>query len=427
MREDKEKRMTEENTTPAGQEENPELVPPEMVLGPGFDDLAVSAEVVAALSEHNIDTAFPIQVLVLPDAMHGRDVLAKSRTGSGKTLAFAIPIVEGMTHNDGAAQALILVPTRELATQVADDFDMIAGAKGLKVATAYGGVPLGDQGKKAAKCDILVATPGRLIDLQNRRMIKLDAVRVAVLDEADRMLDMGFLPDVSKILGMLPSERQTMLFSATLDGEVGRLAARYTHEPVRHEIIDARPVVTEADHRFIPVEPGTKVEALVKGLAEERGLTLVFVRTKRGCDRLARTLKEQGFKAEALHGDMTQPAREKALARFEAAHCDILVATDVAARGLDLSDITHVVNYDPPDDEKAYVHRIGRTARAGRHGVGITLVLPDQRADVSRIAARLKLHDEILDAGMKVHPPRLVYQGGRGKGRMMGKRPKRRF
>ena len=399
----------------------------ELVLGPGFDDLGVSQPVVAALAEHNIETAFPIQVLVLPDAIHGRDILAKSRTGSGKTLGFAVPIVEQLEHSDKGPQALILVPTRELATQVAEDFGMIAGARKLKVATAYGGVPLGEQGKKAAKCDVLVATPGRLIDLENRRMVKLGGVSICVLDEADRMLDMGFLPDVSSILGMLPKERQTMLFSATLDGEVGRLAARYTHEPVKHEIIDPRPVVTEADHRFIPVEPGTKVDALVRELAEERGLTLIFVRTKRGCDRLADTLKDRGFKAEAMHGDMSQQARERALKRFEDAHCDVLVATDVAARGLDLSGITHVVNYDPPDDEKSYVHRIGRTARAGRGGTGITLVLPDQRADVSRIAARLKLQAEIIEAGMKVHPPRVVYQGGRGKNRMMGKRPRRQF
>jgi ATP-dependent RNA helicase RhlE len=419
--------MTEANPQQeTAQDDAADVTAPEFVLGPGFDDLGVSDAVVAALSENNIDTAFPIQVLVLPDAMHGKDVLAKSRTGSGKTLAFAVPIVERLTHGD-KPQALILVPTRELATQVSQDFEMISGARNLKVATAYGGVPLGEQGKKAGKCDILVATPGRLIDLQNRRMLSLDKVSICVLDEADRMLDMGFLPDVAKILGMLPSERQTMLFSATLDGEVGRLAQRYTHEPSRHEIVDARPVVTEADHRFIPVDPGTKVDALVRGLAEERGLTLIFVRTKRGADRLADTLKDRGFKAEAMHGDMSQPAREKALARFEAAKCDILVATDVAARGLDLAGITHVVNYDPPDDEKSYVHRIGRTARAGRSGIGITLVLPDQRADVSRIAARLKLQDEIVSAGMKVHPPRVVYQGGRGRSRMMGKRPKRRF
>ena len=394
---------------------------------PCFSEFGVSANIVEALKMRNFDGAFAIQALVLADAIAGRDVLAKSRTGSGKTLAFAVPIIERLTADDRSAGALIMVPTRELATQVAEEFRGIADVKRLKVATAYGGVGIGDQGKRAAKADIIVATPGRLLDLVNRRLVKLDRVRIAVLDEADRMLDMGFLPDVSKILGMLPDDRQTMLFSATLDGEVGRLAQRFTIDPIRHEIADPRPVVTEADHRFIPVEPGDKVNVLVRELAGERGLTLVFVRTKRGADRLAHTLKTQGFSVLALHGDMSQPARERALARFESGKCDVLVATDVAARGLDLDGITHVVNYDPPEDEKSYVHRVGRTARAGRSGTGITLVLPDQRADVSRFAARLQLQAEIEDAGMKVHPPALVYRGGRGRNSMLGKRPRRRL
>jgi superfamily II DNA/RNA helicase len=348
----------------------------------------------------NIDGTFEIQALVLADAIAGRDVLAKSRTGSGKTLAFAVPIVERLEHDAKSPTALILVPTRELATQVADEFRGIIDPKGMKVATVYGGVGLQDQGKRAAKADVIVATPGRLIDLVNRRLVKLDRVRISVLDEADRMLDMGFLPDVSKILAMLPPERQTMMFSATLDGEIGHLSQRFTVDPVRHEIIDDRPLVREADHKFIPVDPGEKINVLVRELATERGLTLIFVRTKRGADRLADTLKTHGFQAQALHGDMSQPARERALARFESGARDVLVATDVAARGLDLEHITHVVNYDPPEDEKAYVHRVGRTARAGRGGTGITLVLPDQRGDVSRIAARLQLHAELLDAGM---------------------------
>jgi ATP-dependent RNA helicase RhlE len=400
---------------------------PVEVPAPSFAEFGVSDKVVEALSMRNINGTFAIQALVLADAIAGRDVLAKSRTGSGKTLAFAVPIVEQLEHNQKSPEALVLVPTRELATQVAEEFRGIADVHQLKVATAYGGVGIGDQGKRVGKADIVVATPGRLIDLVNRRLVKLDRVRISVLDEADRMLDMGFLPDVSKILAMLPPERQTMLFSATLDGEVGRLASRFTVDPVRHEIIDDRPVVTEADHRFIPVEPGDKTNVMIRELAGERGLTLIFVRTKRGADRLAHTLKTHGFNAIELHGDMSQPAREKALAKFESGRCDVLVATDVAARGLDLEHITHVVNYDPPDDEKAYVHRVGRTARAGRAGTGITLVLPDQRADVSRIAARLKLHTEWEEAGMKIHPPRMVYTGGRGRNSMMGRRPKRRF
>jgi len=393
----------------------------------GFAEFGVSDEVVEALALRNIAGTFEIQALVLRDAIAGRDVLARSRTGSGKTLAFAVPIVERLEHTDGPPGALILVPTRELATQVAEEFRGVADVRHLLVATVYGGVGLTEQAKRAKKADVVVATPGRLLDLVRRKLLKLDHVRISVLDEADRMLDMGFLPDVSTILGMLPQERQTMLFSATLTGEVGRLASRFTYEPIRHEVIDERPVVEHATHRFIPVGPGDKVRTVVRELAAERGLTLVFVRTKRGADDLAQMLKGEGFRAQALHGDMPQASRERALMRFESGRYDVLVATDVAARGLDLEHITHVVNYDPPDDEKAYVHRVGRTARAGRTGTGITLVLPDQRADVSRIAARLKLHGEWIEAGMKIHPPQIVFAGGRGKNRMLGRRPRRKF
>ncbi|TML79395.1 MAG: DEAD/DEAH box helicase [Actinobacteria bacterium] len=366
-------------------EEHVETEVPVAVPAPSFANFGVSKAVVDALSMRNIDGTFEIQALVLADAIAGRDVLAKSRTGSGKTLAFAVPIVERLEHDQKSPTALILVPTRELATQVADEFRGIIDPKGMKVATVYGGVGLQDQGKRAAKADVIVATPGRLIDLVNRRLVKLDRVRISVLDEADRMLDMGFLPDVSKILAMLPPERQTMMFSATLDGEVGHLAQRFTVEPVRHEIVDDRPLVREADHKFIPVDPGEKINVLVRELAAERGLTLIFVRTKRGADRLADTLKTHGFQAQALHGDMSQPARERA------------------------------------------VHRVGRTARAGRGGTGITLVLPDQRGDVSRIAQALQLHTELTDAGMKIHPPRVIYRGGRGRNALLGRRSKRRF
>jgi len=408
-------------------EQTVEVETPVVVAAPSFANFGVSKEVVEALAMRNIDGTFEIQALVLADAIAGRDVLAKSRTGSGKTLAFAVPIVERLDHDQKSPQALILVPTRELATQVADEFRGIIDPKGIKVATVYGGVGIADQGKRAAKADVLVATPGRLIDIVNRRLVKLDRVKISILDEADRMLDMGFLPDVNKILQMLPPERQTMMFSATLDGEVGYLAKRFTIDPVRHEVVDDRPLVREAEHKFITVGPGEKINVLVRELAAERGLTLIFVRTKRGADRLADTLKQQGFKAQALHGDMSQPARERALSRFESGKSDVLVATDVAARGLDLEHITHVVNYDPPEDAKAYVHRVGRTARAGRGGTGITLVLPDQRGDVSRIAQALKLHTELTDAGMKIHPPRMVYRGGKGRNSMLGRRPKRRF
>ena len=382
------------------------LVPP--AVEPGFASFGVSDRVVQALSMRGIDATFEIQSMVMADALAGRDVLARSRTGSGKTLAFAVPIVERI-HGDGRSPtALILVPTRELASQVTEEFRAIADVRSLQVASVYGGVGIGPQAKRARRADILIATPGRLLDLVARKLLRLDRVRICVLDEADRMLDMGFLPDVTRILEMLRPERQTMLFSATLDGEVGRLAARFTRDPVSHTVVDVRPVIDEALHRFIAVEHQKKPAALVRELAAERGLTLIFVRTQRGADRLAKSLKAQGFHAGALHGGMSQPQRERALGRFASGANDVLVATDVAARGLDLQDITHVINFDAPADEKDYVHRVGRTARAGRGGEGITFVTPEQELDVSRIAAKLHLHAEFVKAGMRVDRPRAV-------------------
>jgi superfamily II DNA/RNA helicase len=366
-----------------------------------FADLGVSASVIDALAKRQINGAFAIQELVLRDAIAGRDVLARSQTGSGKTLAFAIPIVEQLIPTGRSPSALILVPTRELASQVAEEFRAIADVKRLAVTAVYGGVGITEQAKRARRSDILIATPGRLLDLVARRLLRLDRVRICVLDEADRMLDMGFLPDVNRILELLRPERQTMLFSATLDGEVGRLAKRFTENPVMHEVADERPTVTEATHRFIAVEQPDKMRALVRELAADRGLTLIFVRTKRGADRLARNLKQQGFKVGALHGDMSQPQRERALGHFAAGRNDVLVATDVAARGLDLEHISHVVNYDPPGDEKAYVHRVGRTARAGRGGEGITFVTPQQVDDVRAMAHRLDLHAEFGRTGFR--------------------------
>ena len=392
-----------------------------------FAEFGVSDEIVNALAMRDINHTFPIQALVLRDGIAGRDVLARSRTGSGKTLAFAVPIVQNLTHDKASPSALILVPTRELASQVTEEFRTISEVKHLVVVAVYGGVGLKDQAQRAAHADIVIATPGRLLDLVRRKMLSISRARIVVLDEADRMLDMGFLPDVSTILGMLPEKKQTMLFSATLDGEVGRLAARFTHDPILHEIIDESAVVREALHRFISVPREEKTEVLARELAGDRGLTLIFVRTKRGVDRLAQRLKEMGFGAHALHGDMSQSARERALARFASGKADVLVATDVAARGLDLEHITHVVNYDAPTDEKAYVHRVGRTARAGRGGTGITLVTPDERGDVSRIVRVLGLEAEFTEAGMKVLPPRVVYSGGRGGNRMLGRRPRRKF
>ncbi|MDQ4059210.1 MAG: DEAD/DEAH box helicase [Actinomycetota bacterium] len=390
-----------------------------------FSDLGVSAPVCRALAERSIHTPFRIQTLVMADALAGRDVLAKSRTGSGKTLAFAVPIVERLEASGPRPGALVLVPTRELAVQVTEHFSTIGGSRGMKVAPVYGGAGLPQQAARAAGAHILVATPGRLQDLIQRRLVSLDHISILVLDEADRMLDMGFQPQVDRIVRHLDKNRQTMFFSATLDGQVGFMARAYTRDPVRHEIVDRRQTVDEAAHRFIPVTEHGKVDKLVELLSEDRGLTLVFVRTKRGADRLAQKLKARGVSALALHGDMPQAARTRALERFSTGGVDVLVATDVAARGLDLEGITHVVNYDPPQDHKDYVHRVGRTARAGRSGTGVTLVLAQQQADMSLVASQLELRNEFESDGLQFAKPRTVYSShGRRSFRGMG--PRRR-
>jgi ATP-dependent RNA helicase RhlE len=388
-----------------------------------FTELGVSATTDEALRMRGIGGPFEIQARVIPDALAGRDVLARSRTGSGKTLAFAVPLVERLTPSGRSPSALILTPTRELASQVTEEFRAIADVSSLHVAAVYGGVGIGPQAKRARHADILVATPGRLLDLVQRKLLRLDRVRICVLDEADRMLDMGFLPDVRRILEMLRPERQTMLFSATLDGEVGKLATRFTRDAVRHEVGDGGVTITDAHHRFICVERPDKADALVRELAADRGLALVFVRTKHGADRLARNLRKQGFHAGELHGGMSQPQRERSLGRFASGANDVLIATDVAARGLDLEDITHVINFDAPADEKAYVHRVGRTARAGRGGEGVTFVTPEQRFEVGQIAKILRLDAEFVQAGF---PARQEPRRSNGRAQPRGGRERRR-
>ena len=394
-----------------------------------FRELGLSASVTDVLARNSITTPFPIQALVIPDAIAGRDVLAKSPTGSGKTLAFAGPIVERLDGSGGRPSALVLVPTRELASQVAGDFAPIAKTRGLKVAAVFGGVGIPAQAKAAAQADILVATPGRLEDLVSRKMVKLDSVQILVLDEADRMLDMGFRPQVDRLVRRLSRDRQTMFFSATLHGEVGQMAGEYTRDARVHEA--KHPEKWESasvEHLFVPVTAENKIEKLVELLSAERGLALVFVRTKRGADRLVRKLERHDVKAVAMHGDKTQGAREKALARFESGKVSTLVATDVAARGLDLDEITHVINFDPPAEGTDYVHRVGRTGRAGRSGTGITLVLPEQQADVSRVASRLGHADQFAREGMTVAAPRVVYSSRRGRNSKWGpSRPRRKI
>jgi ATP-dependent RNA helicase RhlE len=379
-----------------------------------FRELGVSEPVAAALEARGMIAPFPIQAMVWEDARSGRDTLARSKTGSGKTLGFALPIVDQLDPaSSPLPAALVLVPTRELAQQVCEEFLAITDAAKMRVMAVYGGTNVKEQAKGVERTHVLIATPGRLDDLATRGIVDLDGIQILVLDEADRMLDMGFQPQVDRIVRRLPKDRQTMFFSATLDGAVGRIAQVYTRDPVQHEVggYDNQ-MVDEADHRFMAVPVHEKLATLIQLAQAEDGLTLVFLNTKRAVDSLARQLKTQDVPALALHGDMRQEARDRALKRFSDGHVGVLVATDVAARGLDLDDITLVINYDAPQDDKAYVHRVGRTARAGRSGTSITFVTPDQQGDVSRMAARLDLHEEFEQDGMKVAPPRVVFSGG---------------
>ncbi len=376
-----------------------------------FAQLGLSADLVKALAKKGIASPFQIQERAVPVALEGRDLLAKAPTGSGKTLAFSLPILERITPNPTRPSAVVLVPTRELAVQVAEEFSSLAHVRKLRVLAVYGGVSIVPQIKRVKGANVIVATPGRLQDLIDRRAVNLSGVEVLVLDEADRMLDMGFKPQVDRILRSMPGERQTLFFSATLDGAVGELARAYTSSPAYIEAelpTDALP--GDVDHHFVPVTSDTKVEKLVELLnSADRGLALVFVRTKHGAERLAKRLAHHNVDAVAMHGDKTQAARQKALSSFESGKVRTLIATDVAARGLDVDDVTHVINYDPPQDEKAYTHRVGRTGRAGRSGTGVTLVLPEEQAEVSRVA-RLNGHGQsFADAGMKVAPKRVVY------------------
>src|SRR4051794_29522306 len=365
-----------------------------------FADLGVSQPVARALERRGVIEPFAIQGLVIEDVLGGRDVLAKSPTGSGKTLAFGIPLAEMIEPGDPTPSALILAPTRELARQIQDELTPVAAARGLRVAVAYGGVGLDKQAKDARRAHILVATPGRLEDLLQRRAFTLRNVDVLVLDEADRMLDMGFRPAVDRIVAQCPAKRQTLFFSATLDGEAGRIAPAYTTDARRHEHVPAVQRKADIEHRFVPVERDERLEVLKGHLdAEDRDLTLVFVRTKRGADRLVKRLKAEGVPAVAMHGDKTQGQRERALKSFETGKIDTLIATDVAARGLDVDGITHVIQSNPPVDAETYTHRVGRTGRAGETGVGITFVGLEHRKDVDKIARQLRL-DRELERGL---------------------------
>ncbi len=349
---------------------------------------------VDALAARSIAQPFPVQEMVIRDALAGHDLLVQSPTGSGKTLAFGVPLVD-LVEGGENTQALVLAPTRELAGQIVDELTTLAKARRLRIAAVYGGVGFGPQIAAARRAEILVATPGRLEDLIDRGAVSLRAIRVLVLDEADRMLDMGFRPAVDRIVKLTPKDRQTLFFSATLEGATGQVASAYTREARSHTHADPQRAQGDIEHRFLHVDSqGAKLDHLVEHLGEEKGRSLVFVRTKRGADRLVKRLRNHDVEAVAMHGDKSQRQRERALARFERGEVMTLVATDVAARGIDVADVTQVINFDAPEDRDAYVHRIGRTGRAGQTGTGISFVLGDQTAEMRKIASGLGLSAE---------------------------------
>jgi ATP-dependent RNA helicase RhlE len=363
-----------------------------------FADLGVSSPVLGALAKRGISEPFAVQRLCIADVLAGEDVLVQSPTGSGKTLAFGLPMVERISAESRRPAALVLAPTRELAEQIVDELTSIAHSRALKIAAVYGGVGIPAQAKRAANAHIVVATPGRLEDLLDRGVFNLKQISLLVLDEADRMLDMGFKPAVDRIVAMMPRDRQTLFFSATLEGAAGKVAAAYTHNARRH-VHAPKAEKRATEHRFVHLGHDAKVDALVKELRDqERGRTLVFVRTKRGADRLVKKLGNQKVRAVAMHGNKSQSQRRRALADFELGKCDTLVATDVASRGIDVDEITHVINFDAPEDRDTYVHRTGRTGRAGATGVAASFVLPDQHHEMRKIARDLGPHQE-FDAG----------------------------
>jgi superfamily II DNA/RNA helicase len=396
-----------------------------------FADLGISKVVVRALAKRDITQPFPVQQLVIRDALAGHDLLVQSPTGSGKTLAFGIPLIDRIKPGSRGLSALVLAPTRELASQIVDELSSIARARDLRIAAVYGGVGFGPQVKAAQRANIIVATPGRLEDLIARGAIDLKSVRILVLDEADRMLDMGFKPAVNRIVGHTPDERQTLFFSATLEGATGKLASAYTRDPRHHTHAAPERSKAEIEHRFVHVDSqADKLDHLAGALTgPDGGRTLVFVRTKRGADRLVKRLRSRELEAVAMHGDKSQGQRERALARFERGDVEVLVATDVAARGIDVADVTHVINFDAPGDRDAYVHRVGRTGRAGQRGAGTSFVLTDQAAEMRRIARELDLIREFDKSLGHVTAAKSSPNGkpaSNGKPAQSGQRPRRR-
>src|SRR5579875_68176 len=384
----------------------------EYETGRTFDALGVDIELVKALADQGITTAFPIQALTIADALVGRDVCGKGKTGSGKTLAFGLPLLQrtaaastGGAGRPARPHALVLLPTRELALQVHGVLEPLAAAVGLRVAAVYGGTDIDRQVASLRKgVDVVIATPGRLIDLGERGELSVGEVEVLVLDEADRMADMGFMPQVEWVLRRLERPHQTLLFSATLDGAVDRLVKRYMVDPVFHEVVSRTQTVAAMHHRFLHVHQLDKVK-VAAAICRSYAKTLCFVRTKRGADRLVAQLAKEGVKSAAIHGDLRQANRERALADFASGKLGVLVATDVAARGLDIDRVDVVLHFDPPEDHKAYLHRSGRTARAGETGVAVSLLLWNQLVEAEVIQRRLGLRVPIVE--MFSNDPRL--------------------
>ena len=367
----------------------------------GFAELGVPKALVSALHAAGITQPFPIQAATIPDALAGRDVLGRGQTGSGKTLGFGLPMIttlSGSNAPSGCARALVLVPTRELALQVADVLAPLARIQGLSLTLVAGGMPYGPQLKAFERgVDIVVATPGRLIDLMDQGAADLTRVEVVVLDEADHMADLGFMPAVTQILDTVPAGGQRLLFSATLDGAVNRLVKRYLSDPVTHEVDSAQASVGSMEHHVLLVRPSDKA-TMTAEIAGRDGRTVIFVRTQLGANRVAEQLREAGVLAGALHGGLTQGARARMLGAFKDGRLPVLVATDVAARGIHVDEIGLVLQVDPPAGPKDYLHRAGRTARAGETGVVVTLALPHQRREVERLTRQAGVQTVPLNA-----------------------------
>lgn len=357
----------------------------------GFVGLGVPAELASALTQQGITEPFPIQTATIPDALSGRDVLGRGRTGSGKTLAFGLPLLARLAESPsagGSPRALILTPTRELALQIADNLAPLARTLKLDLTLIAGGMSYGPQLRAFERgVDVVVATPGRLIDLLEQGAVDLTQVLVTVLDEADHMADLGFMPAVTTLLDVVPSDGQRLLFSATLDDAVNRLVKRYLHDPVTHEVDSSQASVTTMTHRVLHVHPHHKNQVTAE-VANRAGRTVIFVRTQMGADRIAGQLRAAGVMAGALHGGLTQGARARILKAFKNGDVPVLVATDVAARGIHVDDVSLVLQVDPPRDHKDYLHRAGRTARAGESGVVASIVLPHQQKMMRRITGQ---------------------------------------